>query len=386
MYTQCANCKTLFRISEDQLQLVSGKVRCGFCYGTFNAYDALYDDLPDDSTDPSDEWEDEEEEPAVAYATQKESTTEEFSAPSLPQDLAQEYAGEGVRVNARHINVPTTIPPPPPRPLPAVNRLNTPSLRSAPSVAPKPRATPPPKAAPPPIPPRPQAPTQPAKPTAKPAAAPAFGAAPTYPGVDAPPMPRDDPSGRLPNLFDAIDLAGRELQQVSRLDLDRRRGYGNHGELLASIGWGLATLILISAILLQVAYFARDDLSRHAQLRPLLERMCDIANCEIALMRNTGQIKLVSRDIRVHPKITDALEVRATFVNDARFTQPYPILRLELTDASGNRIATRQFEPGEYLADKTNIKAGIAPQQQVDVKLEILDSEHNAHGFEFSFF
>lgn len=203
--------------------------------------------------------------------------------------------------------------------------------------------------------------------------------------TNVPPMPKDDGNSQLPNLFDAIDLAGRELQQVSRFELDRRRGAHDRRGLAATFGWGIATLVLIAVILFQVAYFARDELAKHAQLRPWLEQMCALAGCKIPLMRNVTLIKLVSRDIRVHPKITEALEVRATFVNDAPFHQPYPSLKLDLMDASGNRVATRQFEPREYLPAGTDFDTGFAPQQQVDVKLEIMDPERSAHGFEFSF-
>lgn len=46
MHTQCPHCKTLFKISEEQLAAVNGKVRCGFCYRIFLAEESLFDDLP----------------------------------------------------------------------------------------------------------------------------------------------------------------------------------------------------------------------------------------------------------------------------------------------------------------------------------------------------
>lgn len=411
MYTQCSNCKTLFRITEEQLELVGGKVRCGFCYNTFNAYEALYEDLPSETVDEEneeefEEWEVDGEPVAldeVEPAVETQVVPETFDTPSLPQDLAQEYAAEGVRVNARHIIIPTATPPPPPRPLPPVNRVNTPGLRTPPPAAPPPPAYEPPPpmprarpvqqpTPPPPEPARRPPIFEPANPLPAPAPSPqpppvSRSAAPAMPRFDnaIPAMPKEEPGGQLPNLFDSIDLAGRELQQVTRFELDRRRGGYDGSDTLATLGWGIATLVLVSAILFQIAYFARDELARHAPLRPWLERMCELAGCKLALMRNVTLIKLVSRDIRVHPKIRDALEVRATFVNDAPFSQPYPVLRLDLMDAGGNRVATRQFEPSEYLTNPDDVDVGIAPQQQVDVKLEIMDAEQKAHGFEFSF-
>ncbi len=46
MHTQCPHCKTLFKISEEQLAAVNGKVRCGFCYRIFFSEENLFDELP----------------------------------------------------------------------------------------------------------------------------------------------------------------------------------------------------------------------------------------------------------------------------------------------------------------------------------------------------
>ncbi len=53
MHTQCPHCTTLFKISEEQLSAVNGKVRCGFCYRIFLAEKSLLDELP--SMNPEDE-------------------------------------------------------------------------------------------------------------------------------------------------------------------------------------------------------------------------------------------------------------------------------------------------------------------------------------------
>ena len=46
MYAQCPNCQTVFNISDAQLQAAAGKVRCGSCQETFNAFENLLDHLP----------------------------------------------------------------------------------------------------------------------------------------------------------------------------------------------------------------------------------------------------------------------------------------------------------------------------------------------------
>ena len=44
MRTRCPACRTVFRVTAEQLRLKSGKVRCGYCHAVFNALDELIDD------------------------------------------------------------------------------------------------------------------------------------------------------------------------------------------------------------------------------------------------------------------------------------------------------------------------------------------------------
>ena len=41
LVTRCPRCRTLFRVTPNQLQVKSGRVRCGRCMNAFDAYDAL---------------------------------------------------------------------------------------------------------------------------------------------------------------------------------------------------------------------------------------------------------------------------------------------------------------------------------------------------------
>ncbi len=46
MYTHCPHCDTYFRITSAQLKSANGDVRCGRCFGTFNALKNLADEPP----------------------------------------------------------------------------------------------------------------------------------------------------------------------------------------------------------------------------------------------------------------------------------------------------------------------------------------------------
>jgi predicted Zn finger-like uncharacterized protein len=46
MYTRCTHCDTVFRVTPQQLQVSSGKVRCGRCNEVFDAFSSLTAQLP----------------------------------------------------------------------------------------------------------------------------------------------------------------------------------------------------------------------------------------------------------------------------------------------------------------------------------------------------
>ncbi len=46
MYTRCPQCSTVFRVTDRQLAIANGKVRCGKCQHIFNAREHAIDDLP----------------------------------------------------------------------------------------------------------------------------------------------------------------------------------------------------------------------------------------------------------------------------------------------------------------------------------------------------
>lgn len=421
MYTQCSSCKTLFRITDEQLASVGGKVRCGFCYGTFNAYDALFEELPDIEDEPVEE-------------TVEETVDAESSAQAEIAAVSNERDAPGVAVDndvpgfnttheerwppTRHFAAkPAVVPRAAQAALPASRKRSntsadarsvqrpalphygesyTQAIREAQqSVADNfhrvsDLATS--------RPPRNPLPTPPATHSALTAAKPVTPALFPFPAAD--PMPAGGPAfgmprqanrnvgtSEVPRLFDAIDMAGKELQQVTRGQLDRRPRNSAEmtGESRGTLAWALATLLLVAFIVVQYGYFMRNDLARFPQLRPWLEKICDITGCTIPLMYTPHLIKLVSRDIRTHPNEKDALQVRARILNEAAYPQAYPVLSVELSDMNGKVIASRLFHPDEYLPAGVDIKAGIASKAQADIQLDLLDPSHAAVGFEFAF-
>jgi predicted Zn finger-like uncharacterized protein len=148
-----------------------------------------------------------------------------------------------------------------------------------------------------------------------------------------------------------------------------------------AIAWTAGSVILALALAAQLIHHYRQDLVRHprfgAPLRAVYERLgvplmpnWDLAAFEL---RQWGNESEASGDGR--------MVVRASLTNRAAFAQPHPILRLELDDRFGATVATRDFEPGDYLKDPSQATRLIAPGSAAEAELLLADPGTEAVGY-----
>lgn len=150
--------------------------------------------------------------------------------------------------------------------------------------------------------------------------------------------------------------------------------------------WSFATLVLILAIIIQAGWFNRDELLRlYPEIKPWAQQLCDRLQCELIRQYKTSDIKLLNRDVRLHPKYADTLLVNATMANRSKKVQPFPGIQFSLFDTNGKMIASRKFNPEEYLDNSIDIKNGMPANQPVHFVLEVTGPTDNAVSFEFRF-
>ena len=149
---------------------------------------------------------------------------------------------------------------------------------------------------------------------------------------------------------------------------------------------GLVSILLLTLLGGQYIYFHWWELTRNPQLYPSLQRLCEIAGCDLTPLRNVEQIELVSRNVYSHPNEADALMITATMENNALFSQPYPTLKISFTNQQEKVIASRQFYPSEYLPQSDDPNALMPSGRSVNLSLEVVDLGKDAFGYEFDFF
>jgi predicted Zn finger-like uncharacterized protein len=156
--------------------------------------------------------------------------------------------------------------------------------------------------------------------------------------------------------------------------------------IVSRLFWALGVMLLLVAGTAQAAWFNRDILlSHYPQFLPQAKIICQHFNCTLIRNRNISAIKLLNRDVRVHPRYEDALLVNATMTNLSSYTQRYPLILLSLFDTNGKVIAYRQVTPSDYLDSSMDIEEGMAPDKPIHFVIEVADNDIGAVSFEFDF-
>ncbi len=178
--------------------------------------------------------------------------------------------------------------------------------------------------------------------------------------------------------------AGAPIPEVLREDMARLASARRRRR--AAIGFGIGSVLLLAALVLQWAWFEPADvLSRFPQARPWIERLCERTGCLLPERRDASRVRMITRDVRVHPRYEGALRVSASLMNTAPFTQPFPRLKFTLFNVNGQVIASRIFEPREYLPGDVDPASEMRPRVPVQIALELLAPEDTAVSFEFDF-
>jgi len=149
--------------------------------------------------------------------------------------------------------------------------------------------------------------------------------------------------------------------------------------------WRVGVALLIPLLLAQVGYAERFELLRNGMTRPWLERACTILDCTLPLVHDAEGLVLLSRDVRPHPSVGNALIISATLRNNADHVQAFPTVEITLTDLNEHRIAMRRFRPQEYVGDSRTIHAGLASGASTALVFEVADPGKSAVAYEFRF-
>lgn len=155
----------------------------------------------------------------------------------------------------------------------------------------------------------------------------------------------------------------------------------------ALLGWALTVLLAFGLVTVQAAYLLRAELAvSQPELRPLLEEMCGLLDCDIPLPRKAELVSIEASALHPDPQRKIMLVLAATLKNRAPFAQDYPHLELTLTDTQDQPIVRKVLAPADYLAEGTDLRAGFAANGELAVNLWLDVGELGASGYRLYLF
>ena len=333
--TRCPNCGTSLRVTPPQLQAQHGMVRCGRCAQVFDGFKTL-------ATLP---------EAAPAY--------------DAPQGVANRPAPTRQALDA---------PPAPSTPVAAAPPAASPVMPEPSPITPPAAVTPDAPPIPPPVAAIPEPP-----PIARRVALPSEPQSFSEPTVVAPEPPR----------FEEPAVAASESLQYEEPAVSDV-GFVSYEEPVAvippkrrSAGWVFGVFLLLLVLVVQGVYFFRSDIAASVpEARPYLGKMCELLRCTVALPQRPRQISIEASDMQAtDPASPGLIVLTATLRNHATTALGYPALDVVLTNTKEHTVARRIFLPDDYLGAGKDLRAGIAPNAEVTVRLDLETGDLGAAGF-----
>lgn len=203
------------------------------------------------------------------------------------------------------------------------------------------------------------------------------------PAAAAPPTP----SPAAPNFAAAPAVAAAPAAPAPAKSRRRARTVEHYlkprAHPLAGALWALAALALSALLAAQVKFLLVEKYASNGLLRPYLAAFCEVAACRLPPRHEPGRFAITRTHLGLHPRRPGALRVTVKLVNEATFAQPYPRLRLTLTDRDGWVVARRAFAPADYLNGRANrLRSG----ELGAVYLDLARPHEKAVGFEVDVF
>jgi len=187
-----------------------------------------------------------------------------------------------------------------------------------------------------------------------------------------PPEPMPEPAA------EPLPLAAQRWQRPAE---DEEPQAAAHRSAWRALAWSLGAFVLALVLAAQVMHHFRQDLVRHPQLGPPLRAAYERLGLDLMPNWDLAAFELRQWGNTADAAVQGRMVVRASLTNRAAFAQPHPVLRLELEDRFGAVVATRDFEPSDYLKNPSQATRLIAPGSSSEAELLLADPGRDAVGY-----
>lgn len=178
--------------------------------------------------------------------------------------------------------------------------------------------------------------------------------------------------------FDTDDKQGL-LSRIQPEPLELK--IAGNGGLWLKLAWFLLLLMLGGVLFAQLLFFQFDSWAKQSTWRPVYGALCQHLDCELPNLYNIDDISAQHLSVNSHKVYKNTLVVDAVLNNQSNIAQPFPYLELFFTDTENQVVAARRFAPAEYLHGELKGKTMMPAKQPIRIALEIVDPGKQASGY-----
>jgi predicted Zn finger-like uncharacterized protein len=149
--------------------------------------------------------------------------------------------------------------------------------------------------------------------------------------------------------------------------------------LLAAFGW-LMVLVLGLLLLMQLVDVYRQPLSQNPVIGPSLQALYARLGHPLTGPTSAADWDVGALNVTTDPDSAGALSITGSLTNGAGLVQPWPVLRVVLSDRFGEALRSRDFKPADYLP-AGQAASSLAPGLSARFRLDIVDPGAEAVGF-----
>lgn len=131
--------------------------------------------------------------------------------------------------------------------------------------------------------------------------------------------------------------------------------------------WLFMIGLMLCLLFAQFVYFNFEELAINPKTAGKVEKVCKLFRCNIPYM-NADQIKL--RNLRVIASAKGETTFKATLVNTAKMSQPFPALKLSLK-RNGKIVASQTVQPRQYLSEEQKLMTRLATKQLYPIEFTV---------------
>ncbi len=162
----------------------------------------------------------------------------------------------------------------------------------------------------------------------------------------------------------------------------------------AWLSWLLSPLLVVLVLLLgvtlvyqlwmkQIVVFEDDSFAQKTIVElsvPVADKLAE-HDIELPMRRNLSQLELASARTEAHPTRSSTTLLRISIINHAEIEQPLPWLEMTLIDTEGKLVSRRNLSPRDYVyQNATNDLIGARELKKVTI--ELLSFPKQATGYE----